>query len=185
MSVLPSLAYIVLVVLDLSAAIPSLLEERSVVAALVSGEAPWMFRLRMRSHTAHSENGHTSIMVDSARIDVLDPAGIRRQTLVARPEEAALFLSTVELVDVDFDGVADLRYVRDAYHCVTYYEVWRFDAKRRRFVTDRLTRALGELQNMSVDPTARVVADHPGCHLHPGEHFQSYRIVGDRLVPAT
>ncbi len=108
--------------------------------------------------------------------------------VVAAPQRIALVSeASVEMVqaasflaDVDFDGVLDLVILREFGAKWGRYDVRRFDVATHAFVENALTRALGELPNLTVDaPGRRLLAYDIG----PAAPFeQLYRVDGDRLV---
>jgi hypothetical protein len=149
---------------------------RTFRAPIVAGGRTWRFELAVSSHPMVNRWGYHWDEVDRAQIEVFDPDGHRRQTLKVHPDTPESLLDRFDLRDVDFDGQADIWLQNDSAKCVRSYEIWRFDG--RKFVADRLTRRLGGIWNLEVDPARRQLVSEHRCSL---EH-QRYRIVGSRLV---
>ena len=105
---------------------------------------------RMALRVAATVDADTSL--ERARLEVRGEGGRVIQTLRVRGKIGwDQFLTNARLLDVDFDGYADLLLLREFGAKWGEYDVWRWSPEAHRFVETAWTRALGALPNLTVD----------------------------------
>lgn len=139
-------------------------------------------------------------------IDVIDADGDKQQTLTCDlfrdygPEvnigvdpkssqeivefHGRMFVSGVEAMDVDFDGLPDILAVRDFSAKTRSYCIWLY-AGQWNFMQEPLSHQMEELENLAVDPARRLVMAHTIGPVNPTQ--DEYRISSSapwrRLLP--
>src|SRR5262245_52372896 len=97
--------------------------------------------------------------------------------------DVSLWISNFHILDVNFDGYADLAALYDFGAKFGSYQFWIFDPKSQRFVQNRLTDELREIRanDHAFDPASKTL--HSGyLNFDGGVIGETYQITNDHLV---